>query len=267
MATTTAGLFTAAEINSQAAIDARASFGRIPWAGPAVLLVARPVLMIVAQALAALIFLGLNDASPWRTAGYWWKVYGTFVDIGCLSAMWYFTRREGIRMRDLLGQVRMKHGPDIFLGLGYFVLVMPLFVFGGMVAHWLVFGATPDYAAQYLLSPHRLPLWSSLYSLLVWVVIWSPTEEATYQAYTLPRVKALTGRTWAAFVLVGFVWAFQHSLLPVIPGFRYMAFRTLAFLPGVLALMGIYWRTRRLAPLVIAHWPMDLVAIFMTTTY
>lgn len=267
MASTTATVLTPSEINSQAAIEARASFGKLPWPGPVVLLLARPVLMVVAQALTALIFLGLKDASPWRTAGYWWKVYGTLVDIGCLAAMFYFTRREGIRLRDLLGPVRMKQGRDIFLGLGYFVLVMPVFIFSGILAHRLLYGSGPDQAVRYLISPHPLPLWSILYSFLVWVVIWSPTEEATYQAYALPRLKALTGRTWIAFVLVGFVWAFQHSLLPVVPGFRYMVFRTLAFLPGVLALMAIYWRTRRLAPVVVAHWPMDLVAILMTTTY
>ena len=253
--------------NSQAAIDTRTAAGLIPWAGPLALLVARPVLMIVAQSLTALIFLRLHDPAPWRTAGYWWKVYGTLVDIGCLAALVYFTRREGIRLRDLLGPLKMRHGRDVLLGLCYFAMVMPLFILGGMGAHWVVYGSAPDHAAQYLLSPHPLPLWSTLYSFLVWWVIWSATEEATYQAYTLPRMRALTGRTGLTFAIVGFVWAFQHTLLPFVPDWKYTAFRSLAFLPGVLALMAIYWRTRRLAPLIVAHWPMDIVAVLMTTTH
>ncbi len=253
--------------NSQAAIDTRTAAGLIPWAGPLALLVARPVLMIVAQSLTALIFLRLHDPAPWRTAGYWWKVYGTLVDIGCLTGMLFFTRREGIRLRYLLGPLRLRRGGDLFLGLGYFALVMPLFIFGGIGAHHLLYGAGSDHLDQYLLSPHSLPLWSTLYSLFIWWVIWSPTEEATYQAYTLPRVKALTGRTGLTFAIVGFVWAFQHALLPFVPDWKYTVFRTLAFLPGVLALMAIYWRTRRLAPLIVAHWPMDIVAVLMTTTH
>jgi hypothetical protein len=44
-------------------------------------------------------------------------------------------------------------------------------------------------------------------------------------------------------------------------------FRFLAFLPGVLAAMTIYWRTRRLAPLIVAHWPMDIVGALMTNLH
>jgi hypothetical protein len=38
-------------------------------------------------------------------------------------------------------------------------------------------------------------------------MIWSPTEEMTYQAYALPRIQALSRRAWVAVVVVGFWWA------------------------------------------------------------
>jgi hypothetical protein len=56
----------------------------------------------------------------------------------------------------------------------------------------------------YLLHGHALPIWAIVYSMTLWWVIWSPTEETTYQAYALPRLEALTGRTWVAFLIVGF---------------------------------------------------------------
>jgi hypothetical protein len=59
----------------------------------------------------------------------------------------------------------------------------------------------------------------------------------------------------------------QHSALPFIPDARFVLFRFLAFLPGVLAAMTIYWRTRRLAPLIVAHWPMDIVGALMTNLH
>jgi uncharacterized protein len=253
------------EPNAQAAIEARVAAGRIPWAGPLIVMVARPLLLIAAQGLTALILAGLHRPNAWHEAGHWWTVYGTLVDLGCLAAMFWFARREGIRLRALLGPIRMRYGKDIFLGLGYFVLVFPLFLVGGIVFHKLLYGATTADSGAYLLQPHAMPIWAVVYSLSMWWIIWSPTEEATYQAYALPRMRALTGRSWVAFVVVGFVWAFQHSLLPCILDWRFSLFRTLAFAPGALAMMAIYWRTRRLAPLIIAHWPMDIAGALMMT--
>ena len=106
-----------------------------------------------------------------------------------------------------------------------------------------------------------------VYGLALWWMIWSPTEETTYQAYVVPRLQALTGRTWIAFLIVGFCWAAQHCALPFIPDWRFLLFRFLSFLPGVLMLMLIYLRTRRLAPLIVAHWPMDIGAAIMTAIY
>ncbi len=256
-----------AQLNSLASIKARAATGRIPWAGPLLLVSARSLLLIVSQAVVALILLAMHRHAPWRAAGDWWNVYGTLVDIGCLFGLRYFTRREGIRLRDLLGPMRLRYGRDVFLGLGYFVLVFPFFIGGSYVARKLLYGSSHQDPTSYLVHGHGLPVWAIVYSLTVWWLIWSPTEEATYQAYALPRLQALTGRTWIAFLLVGFFWAAQHCALPFIPDWRYVAFRFLAFLPGVLVFMLIYLRTRRLAPLIVAHWPMDITAALMTAIY
>jgi hypothetical protein len=253
------------QVNSQSAIEARVAAGRVPWAGPLLLVIERPLLIVGAQAVTALVLFLLHRAAPWHEAGHWWTVYGTLVDIGCLAGMLYFTRREGIRLRDLTGPIRLRWGRDVFLGLGYFLLIFPLFLLGGTLAHkWLYAPGVPDPGA-YLVQSHFMPTWAIVYSLSIWWMIWSPTEEATYQAYVLPRLRALTGRVWIAFVIVGFLWAFQHALLPFIPDARYILFRTLAFTPGVLAFMAIYWRTRRLAPLIVAHWPMDIAGALMMT--
>lgn len=254
----------ATEANSQPSIETRAAQGKIPWAGPLIVMLARPILMVAGQGLVALILAALHRPDPWRIAGYWWTVYGTFVDAGCLAAMFWFTKGEGIRLRDLFGPIRLRYGRDVFVGIGYFLLIFPLFLIGGTVFHKLLYGLSPEDAGAYLTQPHAMPLWAVVYSLSLWWIIWSPTEEATYQAYTLPRLRALTGRTWVAFSVVGFVWAFQHSLLPFVADWRFILFRTLAFAPGVLAMMAIYWRTRRLAPLIVAHWPMDIAGALMT---
>jgi membrane protease YdiL (CAAX protease family) len=75
----------------------------------------------------------------------------------------------------------------------------------------------------------------------------------TYQAYALPRIQALSGHTWVAMAVVGFWWALQHSLLPFLPDWRSVLWRFLAMVPGVMALMLIYLKTRRLPPVIVAH--------------
>ena len=180
--------------------------------------------------------------------------------------MSYYLRGEGFRLRDLLGPIRLQWGRDLWLGLGLYLCICPFFLAGGMGARWLVlhfFGFDP---ASYLIYSHRLPAWATVYSLSLWWFIWSPTEEATYQAYVLPRLRVLTGRGWLAFLMTALWWSAQHAALPFYPDWRFVVFRTLAFLPGIVLMQFAYLRIRRLAPLVVAHWPMDIAAALMSVT-
>jgi hypothetical protein len=254
-------------INALPQIRERVAAGRIPWAGPLLLVSARSVLLFVTQGMVAILLFVLHRPASWRAAGEWWTVYGTMVDIGCLIGLRYFTRREGIRLRDLIGPIRMRRGHDLWLGLGYYLLVFPFFLGGGYFAEKILYSSSGGSPYKYLVHPHPLPVWAIVYGVTLWWMIWSPTEETTYQAYVLPRLQALTGRTWVAFIIVGICWAAQHCALPFVPDWRFLLFRFLSFLPGVLMLMLIYLRTRRLAPLIVAHWPMDIAAAIMTAIY
>jgi hypothetical protein len=254
----------AEELNSQRAIETRLAAGKVSSAGPFIVVALRPALIVLAQVLTAFVLKVRGVASPWHESGHYWTVYATLVDIGCLTAMAYFTRGEGLRLRDLIGKPRWR---DIPIGLGYFLLIFPLFLIFGTVFHNLLYAHGRVDPGMYLTQPHYLPLWAVIYSLGVWYIVWSPTEEMTYNAFCLSRMRAVTGRTWITFVVVGFLWAFQHALLPFVVDWRYMAFRTLAFAPGVLTMMAIYWRTRRLTPLIIAHWPVDIAGALMCTSH
>lgn len=181
--------------NSLEAIRERAAAGRIPWIGPLLLVSARSFLWMASQALVALIFLARHHPSPWKEATYWWSVSFTMGDIGCLIGMRYFTRREGIRLRDFLGPIRMRRGRDLILGLGYFLLIAPFFAFAPLLAQRLLYGSSGVNPANYLVHAHALPMWAMAYSITLWWFISSPTEEATYQAFVLPRLEVLTGKS------------------------------------------------------------------------
>ena len=262
-----ASLDAAAPPNSLVAIKERVEAGRLPWTGPLILAALRPTLFFTVQGLLALFYFALHRPGPWHEAGRWWTVYGTIVDIGCLTGLRIFTRKEGIRIRDLVGPFRMRRGHDVFLGLGIFLLVFPCIIGGSMLAQRLLYGSLDPATSVYLTQLHKLPIWAFVYSVFVWWVISSPTEEMIYQGYALPLLRALTGRTWIAVIVVGFWFAAQHSLLPFVPDGKYLLFRFLQFVPGVLVLMAIYLRTKRLGPLIFAHWCMDILGAIMTAAH
>ena len=254
--------------NSAPAIQQRVRSGSIGWAGPLLLTPARSALMLLVQACVAATFFMRGNPSPWRAQAPWWTVYATLVDIGCLLLLGRQTRLEGIRVIDLFGIDRSRLGREVLWGLLYLVVLFPIVVAGGTeLASWLVYRTTqlsPATLAPGLLSDRQLPPWAVGYSLSVFWLVWSPTEEVIYQAYCAARLRALTGRTWVTVTVVGFWWAFQHSLFPLVLDWRLIVFRFLQFLPLVVVAQLIYLRTRCLPRMIIMHWPMDLLAARLT---
>jgi hypothetical protein len=240
-------------LNASPVIRRRVVDRRITWAGPLTMVAARSVFALLAQGLMTLVFVWLRDPDPFRAGTTWWQVTGTLVDLGCLALLFRLTRREGIRIRDLIGFARGKLGRDLLLGLGLLALAFPVVMIGGsMLSGLVVFGELqPEAPMQAAMK--SLPLWAALYARMVWWVIWSFTEQLTYNGYALPRLQALTGRTWPAVLIVGFGWALQHAFLPFVPDLRVFLHLFLQMLPLVLAMQLIYLRIRRLPPLIIMH--------------
>jgi hypothetical protein len=254
--------------NSAPAIRLRIQSGRIGWAGPLALTTARTGLIVLVQAVVAAAFLIRRDPSPWRAQAPWWTVWATFVDIGCLLLLQRQARREGTRLVDLFGIDRSRLGREVLWGVLYLIVLFPIVAGGGsMLASWLVYGTThldPATLAPGLLAERHLPHWAAVYSLSIFWLVWSPAEEVIYQAYCAARLQVLTGSTWATVAWVGFWWAFQHSVFPLVFDARLVVFRFLQFLPLVVVFQLIYLRTRRLPRMIVMHWPMDLFAAVLT---
>jgi len=251
--------------NSQAEVNKRVGLGQATCLKALVVVSGRSVLAIAAQAVVAGIFVLKHNPSPWSAAAPWWSVYATLIDLGCLVLISSFTRAEGIGLRDLIGRIRWSRDP--FVGILWFFLIFPFFWAAAPFSSWLVWGTKQPYLYPGLLAGRVLPRWAVIYSLSVWWMIWSATEEVTYQAYTLPRLQALSGRAWFAILLVSFWWTLQHSFLPLILDWHYVIWRFVAFLPGVMVMTLIYQRTRRLPPLIFAHYLMDFSAMLMTLKF
>jgi membrane protease YdiL (CAAX protease family) len=166
--------------------------------------------------------------------------------------LWRLTRREAIRLFDLVGFERTRLVRDALLGLAL-IPVSLLFILGGIyAAGWLLYGTlTPPY----LYGP--LPLPAALYGVLVWPFIWGLTEQMTYNGYLAPRFQVLCGSTGVAVAFVAFAWSLQHVVMPLTFDAKFMAFRLLSPVPFSVFATLLYLRLRRLLPFVIAHVLMD----------
>ena len=238
--------------NSSESLVRRRDAGMLTWRGPALMLFARSACAVGAQAVVAAIFALRSSPTPWRDAGPWLPVYGTLIDAGCLMLLWRLTRREGIRLVDLLGFERSRLGRDVLLGVALIPLSL-VFIFAGTSATgWLLYGTlSPPYLTG------RLPLLPTLYGVLVWPFIWGLTEQMTYNGYLVPRFQVLSRSTTVAVAVVAFVWSAQHSFMPLTFEPTFMAFRLLSPVPHSLFDIILYLRLRRIVPFAVAHALMD----------
>jgi membrane protease YdiL (CAAX protease family) len=238
--------------NSFAALALRRDAGTLTWRGPALMLFARSACAVVAQGVVAAIFALRSSPTPWHDAEPWLPVYGTLIDAGCLLLMWRFTRREGIRLFDLIGFEQGRLGRDVLLGLALIPACL-VFILGGIYAAGRLLYGTPT--PPYFSGP--LPLPAVLYGLLVWPFIWGLVEQMTYNGYLVPRFQVLCRSTGLAVAIVAFVWSLQHAFMPLTFDAKFMAFRLLSPIPQSVFVILLYLRLRRVLPFAIAHALMD----------
>jgi len=244
--------------NSHEAIRQRRDAATLTWRGPALMLFARSACAVAAQGIVAGVFALRSSPTPWHDAEPWLPVYGTLIDAGCLALLWWLTRRESIRLFDLVGFERMRLLHDVLLGLALIPASL-VFILGGVyAAGWFLYHTlTPPYLFG------SLPLPAALYGVLVFPLLWGVTEQMTYNGYLAPRFQVLCRSTTLAVALVAFAWALQHAFMPLTFDARFMAFRLLGSVPFSVFAILLYLRVRRLLPFVIAHALMDGASVLI----
>jgi hypothetical protein len=244
--------------NSWESLVRRLNTGTLAWRGPALMLFARSVFAVGAQGVVAAMFALRSSPTPWRDSELWLPVYGTLIDAGCLALLWRLTRREGIRLFDLVGFERSHIVRDTLLGLALIPVSLLFILSGNYAAGWLLYGTL---SPAYLLG--GLPLPAALYGVLVWPFVWGLTEQMTYNGYLLPRFQVLCRSTTMAIAVVMFAWSFQHSFMPSTFDAKFMVFRLLSPMPFTVFEMLLYLRLRRLVPFAVAHALMDGTTVLL----
>ena len=108
-----------------------------------------------------------------------------------------------------------------------------------------------------------LPTVGLLYSLIIWPTIWTFAEDNTYAGYSLPRLEALTRKRWLAVVVVSFFWALQHVFLPLRLEWQWLVSHFFGYVIGAIIYCLLYRRWRRLLPVHVSHWAINLVGVIM----
>jgi hypothetical protein len=238
--------------NSQEELLLRRDAATLTWRGPMLVLFARTMFAVAAQAIVAVIFALRGSPTPWHDSEPWLPVYGTLIDAGCLAVLLQLTHREGIGLSDLVGFERGHLVHDMLFGVAL-IPVGLIFIFSGTyAAGWLVYGT---FSPPFLLG--RLPLPAVLYGVLVWPFIWGLTEQMTYNGYLVPRFQVICRSTIVAIAVVAFAWSAQHAFMPLTFDAKFMAFRLLSPIPFSIFQTLLYLRLRRLVPFAIAHTMMD----------
>lgn len=228
------------------------------------LVLARCILLIVVQGVLALFLSSKGDITPWESAAKWWTIYGNVVDILCLLLIAYALRKEDKKIFALLDFNKTNLLKDLKSSAIIFVLIFSIFgPLYFMAMGKIIFDENTLGEISGQLAERTLPNWAYYYSIFIWWIIWTPTEELTYQAYSLPRLMKEYGQI-KVLLFIGFFWALQHSFLPLIFDLRYILWRLVTFFPLVICLMISYMKTGRITPVIIAHALMDINAAYWT---
>lgn len=236
--------------------------GVIKWAIG--LVVARCILLILVQGIIAFYYHTSGHSTPWASAAKWWTVYGSAVDLSCLLLLFFALKQEGKSLSSLIDFDKKRIFKDLKTGVLIYILIFPLVGLAySLGLGYLIFNESTLDSIVGQLAERTLPTWAYFYSIFIWWIIWSTTEELTYQAYSLPRLLSKYSQV-KVFLLIGFFWALQHSFLPLIFDWRFILWRLLAFFPLVICLMIAYMKTGRITPVIFAHAMMDFSAAYFT---
>ena len=196
---------------------------------------------------------------PWFTAVLAGNVHVVVLaDLATLVVVAALLRREGRRLRDLLGPTGL--GGTAWRALVAFVPLYLVFGFGAYLAA-AVTGPAPAPA-----SVPTIPLWFGVWSIAVLPVTVAVAEEFLYRGFLLPRLAVRIG-TPAAVLVTSAAFALQHVGMAATSVPSVVGKLVPTFLAGLVLAGLVVWFRGRLLPLVIAHWALDVLGIGVPMLY
>lgn len=173
------------------------------------------------------------------------------VDLVCIAVVAWLARAEG-GLRTVIDFRPV----DIAWGLLATVILFVAFFATQFLANLIVYAGPPPTRAMDV----RVPLWLGILGVTVMPVTIAVAEELVYRGYGQTRLTAATGDRWVAWVVTAVLFSAQHFFLT---GFdlRAQAARFIALVLCGLVFGALAWWWKRITPLVIGHWALDVLGL------
>lgn len=245
-------------------IAERVRRGKVGWGWPLLVSFVRLPLAFLGLGLTYLVFAALGSPYALELGYATSTFYFTFVNLICLTLLFWLTRREGIRLRDLIGFRREYLRRDVLFGvLWFFVLLIPLYA-GIILTALVAYGGPEAFERfQYIFASgaaFEVPLWMVAWGAFVFPLVNAPVEEMHYRGYAQARLVALGGRPWTGVLIPAVGFGLQHmAFAPTLQG---AIFYAVGFFLWGLGAGIIYHKQERLMPMIFAHLPSNFVFTF-----
>ncbi|WP_394236337.1 type II CAAX prenyl endopeptidase Rce1 family protein [Niallia oryzisoli] len=217
-------------------------------------LVLRTVLFLIA----GLLFVGVltlkGSDTPFQEAEKWWPFQVILANLVTYFIMKALLKKEGRSYKSLFLAPVDKNRKTV---REYVVLFLAAVVGGAVPLYlfsYLLLGAIPPPDTHF----QALPVVLAAIALILFPLSNAMVETPTYIGYALPRLQQATGRIYIPILIAGFFLALQHIFLPIVLDADYMLWRLVSFIPLAVILGVFFTKTKRLMPIVVIHFLIDL---------
>jgi hypothetical protein len=224
---------------------------------PFILPLFRSILFILVGLLFA-----ISTNQTLEQASRWWSIICTFCNIITIVLLMAICKSEGTTYKKLIGFQKGNNNLKYTLMI---VVIMLSLGIGGMYGFgFMVYGYVPVTMVQ------PIPVWLAVINTILLPLTIIFAELPLYFGYSLNKIEQITGNKILSIIYPMFFYALQHSFIPLLYDWKHILFRFLSFMPLMFVLGTIYYKKRKLEPLMIGHAVLDLATgsqILMTSIF
>ncbi len=208
-----------------------------------------PLFRSVLFIMIGLLFAGVTNQTL-EEASRWWSILCTICNVITIVLLLVICKSEGITYKKLIANQKGQRNLKYTLLI---VLLMIVLGMGGMYGSgFLIYGYIPVTMIQ------PIPVWLAVINAILLPLTVVLAEFPLYFGYSLNGIVKITGNKVLAILYPMFFYALQHSFIPLLYDWKHIVFRFMSFLPLVFVLGIIYYRNKKLQPLMIGHAFLDI---------
>jgi len=181
--------------------------------------------------------------------GKWWSIVCSVCNLVTLWLLFRLNNAENITYRQMINyQKKDINYKRILLGI---IVVVTLGMFGMFLAGYIAYGEFP-YLAKDLIAP--IPYWLALINIFILPISTTLAEDGLYLGFGVNKLS----NKWIGLFIPAFIYALQHSFIPLYFNATYMFYRFLSFLPLTILLCYWYQKKKDPVPIMAGHFIINM---------